>query len=67
MAMYYVNVKKDKEKGVEYLSKALEFDPENEGFKKNLQVLQRPTPQPKSAPAKKSTGTTKGKTAAKKG
>lgn len=56
LAQYYVNVKKDKEKGIQYLQKALEFDPENEGFKKNLQILQRPTPQPRATqPAKKST------------
>lgn len=64
LAGYYVNVKKDKDKGIQYLQKALEFDPENETFKKNLQILQRPTPQPKSAPAKKTTGA---KTPAKKG
>jgi tetratricopeptide (TPR) repeat protein len=57
LAGYNVNVLKDKEKGIAYLQKALEFDPENEGFKKNLQILQRPTPQPKTAPAKKPAGT----------
>jgi len=64
LASYYVNVKKDKDKGIEYLQKALEFDPENESFKKNIQILQRPTPQPKAAPAKKASGT---KAPAKKG
>jgi tetratricopeptide (TPR) repeat protein len=53
LAGYYVNVKKDKEKGIEYLQKALEFDPENESFMKNIQILQRPTPQPKAPAAKK--------------
>jgi len=62
LAGYYVNVKKDKEKGVEYLQKGLEFDPGNETFKKNIAILQRPTPQPKAAPAKKTTT----KTAVKK-
>jgi tetratricopeptide (TPR) repeat protein len=56
LASYWVNVKKDKDKGISYLSKALEFDPENEGFKKNIQILQRPAPQPK-APAKKPAAT----------
>lgn len=64
LAMYYVNVKKEKDRGVEYLQKALEFDPENEGFKKNIEILKRPTPQPKAAPAKKPAGT---KAPAKKG
>jgi hypothetical protein len=63
--MYYVNAKKDKDRGIQYLQKALEFDPENEGFKKNIAILQRPQPQPKSAPAKKPTAT-KPKTPARK-
>ena len=58
LASYHVNVKKDKEKGVEYLTKALEFDPENETFKKNIDILTRPTPQPRTAP-KKSASTKK--------
>lgn len=53
LASYHVNVLKDKEKGITYLNKALEFDPGNEGFKKNLQILQQPAPQPKKAAAKR--------------
>ncbi|HUQ96395.1 MAG TPA: tetratricopeptide repeat protein [Chitinophagaceae bacterium] len=60
LASYYVNVKKEKDKGIDYLQKALEFDPENEGFKKNIQILQRPAPQPRTAPAKKSAAKSKG-------
>jgi hypothetical protein len=61
-----VNVKKDKDRGVTYLQKALEFDPENESFKKNIQILQKPTPQPKSAPAAKKPTAPKPKTPARK-
>jgi hypothetical protein len=34
LASYHVNVQKDKDKGVTYLQKALEFDPENETLKR---------------------------------
>jgi tetratricopeptide (TPR) repeat protein len=63
LASYHVNVQKDKDKGVTYLQKALEFDPENETFKKNIAILQKPAPQPKAPAAKKPAGT---KTATKK-
>ncbi len=54
LAQYHVNVKKDKEKGVEYLQKGLEFDPENEAFKKNIKILSAPAKSSgKAAPAKK--------------
>jgi tetratricopeptide (TPR) repeat protein len=66
LASYHVNVKKDKDRGITYLQKALEFDPENESFKKNIQILQKPTPQPKSAPAAKKPTATKPKTPARK-
>lgn len=72
LASYYVNVKGDKEKGIQYLTKALEFDPENEGFKRNLAILQRPA-QPKAAPKKTGTSaetkvkTSGGTTKVKKG
>jgi tetratricopeptide (TPR) repeat protein len=39
LANYYVNVKADRQKGIEYLTKGLEFDPENQGFQKALQKL----------------------------
>ncbi len=42
LAQYYVNVKADKEKGILYLKKGLEFDPENESFKNNIKVLEKP-------------------------
>ncbi len=42
LASYYVNVKGDREKGIHYLSKALEFDPNNEAFKSNLDKLKAP-------------------------
>ena len=59
LAMYYVNVKNDKERGVEFLQKGLIFDPENETFRKNIAILQKPAAAPKKAPAKKSTATKK--------
>jgi Flp pilus assembly protein TadD len=57
LATYYVNVKNDREKGVYYLSKALEFDPENAGFKATIDKLKRP-----STPARSTTPATKPKT-----
>ncbi len=53
LAGYAVNIQKDKDKGVMYLRKGLEFDPGNETFKKNIEILTKPTPQ-RSSPAKKS-------------
>jgi tetratricopeptide (TPR) repeat protein len=56
LAQYHVNVKSDKEKGVFYLSKGLEFDPENAAFKSNIERLQKPpqaAPKPKAATAAK--------------
>ncbi len=41
LAVYYANVKNDREKGVQYLTKALEFDPTNEGLKSNLEKLKK--------------------------
>jgi tetratricopeptide (TPR) repeat protein len=52
LASYYVNVKGDREKGIHYLSKALEFDPTNEAFKSNLDKLRGSA---KPAAAKKPT------------
>jgi tetratricopeptide (TPR) repeat protein len=49
LAQYYVNVKADKERGVFYLKKGLEFDPENAAFKSNIEKLQRPAPAAKAA------------------
>jgi tetratricopeptide (TPR) repeat protein len=56
LAGYYNNIKKDKEKAIEYLQKGLEFDPNNESFKKNLDILQK-------APTKTSTQKTGNKPA----
>jgi tetratricopeptide (TPR) repeat protein len=39
LANYYVNVKGDREKGIYYLTKGLEFDPENTSFKKAIEKL----------------------------
>jgi tetratricopeptide (TPR) repeat protein len=52
LASYYVNVKGDREKGILYLTKALEFDPNNEAFKSNLDKLRGSA---KPAAAKKPT------------
>jgi tetratricopeptide (TPR) repeat protein len=49
LAQYYVNVKKDKDKGVTYLRKGLEFDPENTTFKRNIEILSKPAPTTKAA------------------
>ncbi len=69
LAQYHVNVKADKEKGIYYLTKGLEFDPTNEGFKSNLSVLKKPAPAVKptnKTPAKTKTKTAAGKTKTKK-
>ncbi|MFN2438399.1 MAG: tetratricopeptide repeat protein [Chitinophagaceae bacterium] len=69
LAQYYVNVKADKEKGIYYLTKGLEFDPTNTGFKSNLDILKRPATPAKSTnktPAKTKTKTPEGKTKTKK-
>lgn len=42
LAGYYNNIKKDKNKAIEYLQKGLEFDPNNEMFKKTIDQLQKP-------------------------
>jgi tetratricopeptide (TPR) repeat protein len=39
LANYFVNIKSDKQKGIEYLTKGLEFDPENAGFQNALKKL----------------------------
>ena len=74
LANYYVNIKSDREKGVYYLTKGLEFDPENATFKTAIDKLKKsPGAAPKSsaAPAQKATDTkvkTEGnKTKVKKG
>ena len=41
LTQYYANVKKDYDSAVYYISQALKFDPENETFKKNLEILKR--------------------------
>jgi tetratricopeptide (TPR) repeat protein len=51
LADYYVNVKKDKEKGIFYLTRGLEFDPANETFKSNIEILKRP-PAVRQTPSK---------------
>jgi tetratricopeptide (TPR) repeat protein len=54
LATYYVNVKNDRDKGVYYLSKALEFDPENTAFKATIDKLKAPAkPTKPTAPASK--------------
>jgi Tfp pilus assembly protein PilF len=60
LANYYVNVKGEKEKGIEYLNKGLEFDPENAAFKSAVQRLKAPvktTPPKTTTPAKGKTKT----------
>jgi hypothetical protein len=41
LANYYVNVKRDTEKGIFYLTKGLEFDPENNSFKGAIDKLKK--------------------------
>ena len=58
LANYYVNVKGDRDKGVFYLSKGLEFDPENATFKGAIDKLKKPAgKQPAQAQPKSGTGT----------
>jgi tetratricopeptide (TPR) repeat protein len=48
LAGYYNDVKKDKPKAIEYMSKVLEVDPTNTSAQKVLEVLTRPARQPAS-------------------
>jgi tetratricopeptide (TPR) repeat protein len=69
LATYYVNVKSDREKGVYYLTKALEFDPENAGFKATIDKLKAPAKPAKSttpSKSKTSSSSTTSKPAGKK-
>lgn len=64
LANYYVNIKGDREKGILYLKKGLEFDPENTSFKGAIEKLSKPSggKQSASAPAKSSSSSSKVKT-----
>jgi tetratricopeptide (TPR) repeat protein len=42
LANYYVNVKNDRQKGIEYLNKGLEFDPDNASFQNAIKKLSTP-------------------------
>ena len=52
LAGYYNNILSDKDSAIVYLEKGLEFDPGNEGFIKNIQIL-------KGQPANRNSGATK--------
>ena len=58
LAGYYNNVKKDVDAAIVYLEKGLEFDPENNALKTNLQILKKSASKPssstKSSPSSKS-------------
>lgn len=41
LAIYYVNVKNDKEKGIYYLEEGLALDPNNQSFKSNIEKLKK--------------------------
>ena len=58
LANHYVNVKRDTEKGIFYLTKGLEFDPENTSFKGAIDKLKK-----SSGGSKQSAGTTPAKPA----
>jgi tetratricopeptide (TPR) repeat protein len=54
LANYYVNVKSDKQKGIEFLEKGLEFDPGNVSFTNAIERLKKPAAAPRpSTPVKK--------------
>jgi tetratricopeptide (TPR) repeat protein len=53
LANYYVNIKNDRQKGIEYLNKGLEFDPENAAFQNAIKKLS--TPVRTAAPSRQST------------
>ena len=60
LANYYVNIKGDREKGILYLKKGLEFDPENTSFKGAIEKLSKSSggsKQSATAPAKGSSST----------
>ncbi|MCW3073525.1 MAG: hypothetical protein JWP69_594 [Flaviaesturariibacter sp.] len=57
LANYYVNVKADKAKGIEYLEKGLEFDPGNVAFTKAIDRL-KASPGKTTPPVKKSSSST---------
>jgi tetratricopeptide (TPR) repeat protein len=50
LAQYYANITKDRPKAIEYLTKMLVFDPENEALKKNIEALKN-APPPRNPPA----------------
>ncbi|HEY1115066.1 MAG TPA: tetratricopeptide repeat protein [Chitinophagaceae bacterium] len=63
LANYYVNIKGDRDKGVFYLRKGLEFDPENTSFKGAIEKLTKSSGGSKqSAAAPKSSSSSKVKT-----
>jgi len=71
LAGYYNNIKKDKDKAIEYMQKGLEFDPTNETFIKNIEILKKAptktTPQKTgNKPSPVSKPSTKAKTPIKK-
>ena len=63
LAQYHVNVKGDKEKGIYYLKKGLEFDPQNSSFQNNIKVLEKPAPAKKPANTKSTKTSTSSKQA----
>ena len=72
LANYYVNIKGDREKGIFYLNKGLEFDPENTSFKGAIEKLKKSSggskqsaasPAPAKSPASSSKVKTEGGTA----
>lgn len=57
LAGYHNNIKKDKETAVVFLKRALEFDPTNAAIQKNIEVLSKVQPAPKSTAPKTKTST----------
>ncbi|RYZ00600.1 MAG: tetratricopeptide repeat protein [Chitinophagaceae bacterium] len=51
LANYYVNEKGDREKGIEYLNRGLEFDPGNQSFTTAIERLSKKPAAPKSGSA----------------
>lgn len=52
LAGYYNNEKKDKDKAISYLQRALEFDPTNASIQNNLNILSKALSKPAAAPEK---------------
>jgi len=62
LAGYYNNILSDKDSAIVYLQKGLEFDPANQSFIKNIEILQKSGKQPAKKPGSAKAAATKSST-----